>query len=116
MKQLEISRTDLKSLPENNSLSPKENTYSEDVARGKRNGFRHFFLYCTFQELCNSSSFDKQIHPQDKLGFQEESSTKTTTWIWAGYVHGNQRCREALAALRTDGPAEPQNGVFLHSF
>lgn len=41
------------------------------------------------QELCNYPSFDKGIHPQDRLGFQEESSTEATTWMWAASVHGD---------------------------
>lgn len=76
----------------------------------------NFFLYCTFQELCNYSSFDKQIHPWDRLGFREESGTDTITRIWVRSVCAIRGAGKAPAALGMDGPTEPQKGIVLHSF
>lgn len=82
-----------------------------ETAKGKTNGFRHFFLYCTFQELCNYSTLDKQIYPWDRLGFQKESSIESTPWVWKiGGVGGAQ----APSSHRC--PTNPQKEILLHSW
>lgn len=99
------------SLPENNlpPPPPRGRTYSEDIAKGKRNGFRHFFLYCTFQELRNSSSFSKRIQSWDRLGFQEGPALKpppgcgrglSTETTWAGRAPTASRATSPLTLRR----------------
>lgn len=66
-KLLEISGTDLKSLPESNFLPLRERLAGRILPEEKEMVSDIFFLYCTSQELCKHSSFDKQIHPRDRL-------------------------------------------------